>query len=170
MLVKEVQERFYSTFEEFDLYLLNMVYKASQSSSKHFIQTLLPVITENKTPFTIEYIKSNSFKAMIVETYIECMMIMQATLRNEDIDDVVNYIYKNPVKSSPFVKMIQDKVLNEQDHNKELISNSSKDLNMPTSQKIERLETAKTYLQRPVLIGRLDTLEDKTISPRKIKI
>jgi hypothetical protein len=169
-MLKDVKDKFYSTFEDYETSMLNIVYNASHKEATHFIGQLLPVVQENKTPFTPEYVKSNKFKCMILETYLECMMIMQATLRNEDIDSVVAYVYSNPVKDSPFVKMIQEKHLSFESHTQELVKTSSKDLEMPTDEMIERLATAKTYLQRPALLQRMDSLEDKTSISKKVKI
>ena len=170
MFLKEVKQRFYSKFESLGQSSLDMIYKESLTHAKNFIVQLLQVIEENKTPFTTEYIRSQGFKAMIVETYVESMMLLQATLRNEEINDVVSYIYSNPIKNSPFVTMIQDRVFSSQSNNEMLIKKASQELQILDNEMIERIATAKSYVQRPALLERITTLADKPTSKKKMKI
>ena len=97
-------------------------------------------------------------------------MLLQATLRNEEINDAVSYIYSNPIKNSLFVTMIQDRVFSSQSNNEILIKKASQELQILDNEMIERIATAKSYIQRPALLERMATLEDKPTAKKKMKI
>jgi len=143
---------------------LNLVFKSAQGMARAFIAQVLAVASDKD----ISFVKSRAFNATIVEAYIESVLIIDATLQNREMQEILAYIYNNPVKSHPLVTLIQEKTFNAADTNKSFIGKSHPSLK--SQDMLQRLETAKNYLQRPALLERMNCLEDKSTSHKKIKI
>jgi hypothetical protein len=166
MLLTEVKARFFSKFEYLEKSFLNFIFNSAKEMSKTFRNEVLKVA--NKENFA--FIKSRDFNATIVETYIETVLLMDATLQNRPIEDIVAYIYSNPVKNHPLVTLIQERTFAVNDKNRASIERLHEISRVKPEDMIQRLATAKSYLQRSALLERMNSLEDKPTTSKKIKI